>query len=380
MTHPSGIGSRSNGRFRHLSAWARSFAVALAAVLGLRATAALSGASPEIQREFIYDSPPPTPECHASTVCETKGALTAAWFGGTREKAPDVGIWFSRREGSGPAAVWSPPVELFNGVGAGTKGTRLPCWNPVLQRSGDEALTLYYKVGPSPDTWWGMRAISSDGGRTWTAPERLPAPHLGPIKNKAVRTSDNFLLFPSSTENAGWRVQFERFSPSRNVWQYPDAVSDPANLQGIQPTVLTAANGELIALGRTRKAGAIFRTVSNDQGITWTPLATIGMPNPNSGIDAVTLADQRHVLVYNHTRSGRSPLNVAVSTGDATQWSAVHVLETQAGEYSYPAVIQTSDGLVHIVYTWHRTRIRQVVLDPKKFKPVPIVDGRWPAP
>jgi alpha-L-rhamnosidase len=89
------------------------------------------------------------------------------------------------------------------------------------------------------------------------------------------------------------------------------------------------------------------------------------LPNPNSGIDAVSLRDGRALLVYNHTERSRSPLNVAVST-DGKAWKAALTLEEQPGEYSYPAVIQTSDGLVHVTYTWKRERIKHVVIDPRK--------------
>jgi predicted neuraminidase len=78
-------------------------------------------------------------------------------------------------------------------------------------------------------------------------------------------------------------------------------------------------------------------------------------------------------LVYNHTASGRSPLNVAVSS-DGKAWQAALALETEPGEYSYPAVIQTSDGLVHVTYTWKRTRVRHVVLDPTRLEPKPLGD------
>jgi predicted neuraminidase len=71
-------------------------------------------------------------------------------------------------------------------------------------------------------------------------------------------------------------------------------------------------------------------------------------------------------LVYNHTTKGRSPLNVAVSS-DGKKWTMVVDLEDQPGEYSYPAVIQTADGKVHVTYTWKRLRIRHAVLDPARF-------------
>jgi predicted neuraminidase len=93
------------------------------------------------------------------------------------------------------------------------------------------------------------------------------------------------------------------------------------------------------------------------------------LPNPSAGTDAVTLKDGRQLLVYNHSdRSRSSPgrqiLNVAVSR-DGISWKTVLTLEKQKGEYSYPAVIQASDGMVHISYTYDRKSIKYVVLDPQ---------------
>jgi predicted neuraminidase len=89
------------------------------------------------------------------------------------------------------------------------------------------------------------------------------------------------------------------------------------------------------------------------------------LPNPNAGTDAVTLRDGRHVLVYNPVPKGRTPLKVAISA-DGKTWHDAVTLERDPGEYSYPTVIQTADGLVHITYTWRRERIRHAVIDPAK--------------
>jgi predicted neuraminidase len=147
--------------------------------------------------------------------------------------------------------------------------------------------------------------------------------------------------------------------------------------QAIQPAILTHADGRVQILCRSRNAGRIVSAWSEDSGETWSTLEPIDLPNPNSGIDAVTLRDGRHLLVYNHTSRGRSPLNVAVSA-DGLVWRAAEVLESEPGEYSYPAVIQSSDGLVHVLYTWKRVRVKHVVLDPEKFNLRDFQDGRWP--
>lgn len=326
--------------------------------------AATSGQAvkPEIS-EFIFESAP-FASAHASTIVETRDGLAAAWFGGTREGASDVGIWVSRRVGG----TWTAPVEVATGVQP--DGTRFPTWNPVLFELRSGTLALFYKVGPNPREWWGMVRTSADDGRTWSDARRLPDGILGPIKNKPVRLADGTIVAPSSTETpespSTWRVHFERSRDAGATWSVsrPAASAGGAPIDAIQPSILTHAGGRLQAVGRTR-SGRVFETWSADGGQTWTPVALTELPNPSAGTDAVTLKDGRHLLVYNHTPKGRTPLHVAL-TRDGKTWETVHVLESEPGEYSYPAIVQTADGLVHITYTWRRERIKYVVIDPAK--------------
>ena len=316
--------------------------------------------------EFVFEIAP-FASAHASTIVDTSDGLVTAWFGGTREGAPDVGIWLSRRVNG----AWTPPIEVATGVQP--DGVRHPCWNPVLFYAPDKTLTLFYKVGPSPQTWWGMARTSRDGGKTWSESRRFPDGILGPIKNKPVRLADGTLLAGSSTESTGspstWRVHFERSTDGGMTWTtvVPPASGDGSEIQAIQPSILIHPGGKLQAVGRTR-SGRVFETWSSDAGRTWTPIALTSLPNPNAGIDAVTLRDGRHLIVYNHTPQGRTPLNVAISQ-DGKSWEPVLVLESEPGEYSYPAVIQGADGHVHITYTWKRQRIKHVEIDPARLKP-----------
>lgn len=78
--------------------------------------------------------------------------------------------------------------------------------------------------------------------------------------------------------------------------------------------------------------------------------------------------------------NGRRILNVALSR-NGIDWEATLILEhldRQDKQFSYPSVIQSRDGLMHIVYTWHRERIKQVVLDPERLETTPMPDGKWP--
>jgi len=89
------------------------------------------------------------------------------------------------------------------------------------------------------------------------------------------------------------------------------------------------------------------------------------LPNPSAGIDAVRLTDGRSLLIYNPTATGRGKLDIAVSS-DGKSWKRAVILEDSSGEYSYPAMIQTRDGRVHVTYTWRREKIKHVVIDPKR--------------
>lgn len=312
-----------------------------------------------IGSEFIDDAPA-VPSCHASTIAQSGDVLVAAWFAGTREKHPDVGIWIARRGSGG----WSKPIEVANGVQP--DGSRHPCWNPVLFQPSSGPLLLFFKVGPDPKTWWGMLMTSADAGQTWSAPRRLPDGVLGPIKNKPVELPGGMLLCPSSTEHDGWKVHFERTPDLGQTWSVTGPLQAEAGVKAIQPTLLShASNGgsRLQLLCRTNK-GFVYEAWSDDAGRSWSPLRATDLVSPNSGLDAVTLRDGRHLLVFNHTPTGRTPLNLAVST-DGQAWRSALTLEREPGEYSYPAIIQTPDGLVHVTYTWRRQRIRHLVIDPR---------------
>lgn len=335
-----------------------------------------------IKSEFIYECAP-FPSCHASTIVETPSGLVAAWFGGTKEKHPDVGIWTARMVDG----RWSAPVETANGVQAPLPDgapLRYPTWNPVLFQPKTGPLLLFYKCGPDPDAWWGMLTTSADHGQTWSKPDRLPDGIIGPVKNKPVQLPNGDLLCASSTEDAGWRVHFERSADLGKTWTRTSALNDGKNIEAIQPSILFTGGDTLLAVGRSRQ-NKLFQIASPDLGKTWGTMTLGSLPNPNSGTDAVTLKDGRHLIVYNHSQmiagkwgGFRTPLNLAISN-DGVTWQAAMVLENEpAAEFSYPAIIQTSDGMVHVTYTWKRKKVKHAVIDPTKLTGRNMPGGDWP--
>jgi predicted neuraminidase len=266
-----------------------------------------------------------------------------------------------------------------------------PVWNPVLfQPSGGDVMCFY----KCPDINTGEVVTSSDGGLTWSDWQPVGPDLTGPILNKPVQLDDGTIIAGSSIQeggsgSSGWSIHVERSTDNAQTWTKIGPISD-SKWNVIQPTILTHADGRLQLLMRSGSSSddnKIPTAWSSDKGLTWTPLENTAMPNNNCGLDAVTLKDGRHLLVYNHsTRNapgtggkGRGILNVAVSN-DGENWEAALVLDYRddGSRYTYPAVIQTRDGLVHVTYTFHRKRMKHVVIHPGALVTYPIVDGKWP--
>jgi predicted neuraminidase len=321
------------------------------------------------QREFIY-AEAPFDSAHASTIVETPSRiLIAAWFGGTAEGRPDVRIWLSCKP---PGRPWSPPVPMSDTL-------NMPTWNPVLFQDGMRTW-LFFKVGPSPREWVGAYRTSEDEGVTWNPVIYLPAGLSGPVRVKPIRLSDGTWLAGTSVEAGyrsdtlavapykSWAGWVERSTDQGVTWTRHGPITVPGEPFGvIQPTLWETSSGKVRMLLRsTGRIGRIVASSSNDGGLTWEAARPTQLPNPNAGIDVVRLRDGRLVLIYNHLLHGRDTIHLAISKDEGDTWSDPLVLEEGQGEFSYPAVIQSADGLVHITYTWRRTHIRHLVVDPLK--------------
>ena len=380
-----------------------------------------------LKDEFLYEHTY-FPEAHASTIVELKnGDLVAGYFGGTHERNPDVCIWVNiKKKGSNE---WSKPILAADGVlslddpnakymglsGLNDETTpavegpiktpdtydyvtktshltnvsdrlkRKACWNPVLFEMPDGELWLFFKIGAFVRDWTGWVTKSKDGGLTWSEKEPLPfdaegRAFLGPIKNKP-ELLDGRLLCPSSTEHDGWRFHMEILDLKTGEWTWipvesTEAIKTDDNqmhpIDCIQPSILKLKDGRLQVLMRTHNA-YIATSYSSDNGNTWTPVTLLDIENNQSGTDAVTLRDGRHVLIYNNFKTlpmapkgVRTPCSIALSD-DGTNWRHVLTLEdSPIDEYSYPAIIQGKDGRIHCVYTWRRQRVVYKQIDLEK--------------
>lgn len=360
--------------------------------------------------EWLYEEAD-FPQCHSASIVETtKGDLVATYFGGTKERNPDVSIWVSRKpKGS---KTWTAPQMVADGVELkplkpnpegkvsqvvtpqkpAFKGKFMPipewaswktnrgeaaignnyreaCWNPVLYQVPGGELQLYFKIGPNVAGWKGWVCRSKDGGKTWSQREPLPDGIYGPVKNKPV-LSKGRLIAPTSDERDGWKLYFEYSDDMGKTWKRSPFVEADEGVKAIQPSIIFLPDGRLQAVCRTRSRH-VGITYSSDNGETWSKLQLIDTPNNNSGLDAVTLQDGSFAMICNHwpiepdkEKGARTPLALLKSK-DGIHWEHWMTLEdSPISQYSYPSIIQTKDGHIHVVYTWRRERVKHVEILP----------------
>lgn len=318
-------------------------------------------------KSYIFAEPNrPFRQCHASTLAVlTDGTIVSAWFGGTVEGDPDVDIWGSVRKNG----VWSPPFRF-----AGEPD--LPHWNPVLFESPDGGiLYLFYKVGHHIPEWYTRVCTSTDGGLTWSKPIELVegdrSGGRGPVKNKMIVLQDGTWLAPASVETAtAWDAFVDRSRDNGRSWTPSSAVPlQHAGLQGlgiIQPTLWESEPGIVHMLLRSTE-GAIYRSDSKDGGTTWCEAYATSQPNNNSGIDLAKLEDGQLFLVHNPVAgnwAARTPLVLSRSSDNGCNWEEALKLESEPGEFSYPAIV-TRNSKLYVTYTSNRETIAfwEIALD-----------------
>lgn len=307
-----------------------------------------------LERHMMYETDAERPECHCSTLVELpSGDLLGAWYAGSREGAADVAVMTARKPRQ--RGKWHAAEVVSDTPGQ-------PEGNPVLflDRWGHTWLFFVTITGAG---WASARLQtlkSEDEGWTWEGPVVLGEP-LGTMpRNKPFFADDERVLLPLYDETT-WRG-FVYISDDRcETWRRSGWMESPSGC--IQPTLFSRGDGTLVALLRDRGREQVWRSESTDGGETWSPCVATALPNPNAAVDALLLDSGNVVLAFNDSREARTPLSLAWSEDWGETWPIKLDLETDPGEYSYPAVVQDSGGRIHVAYTWRRKAIAHVVLD-----------------
>lgn len=318
------------------------------------------------EEEFIVA--PGNMQVHAASIAELKdNTLAAVWYGGKYEGSPDTQIYFTTRA---TGKNWTPPAGIVNRASVSKELNRYikKIGNPLVFTDQDNRLVLLF-VTVSVGGWSGSSLnikVSSDKGKTWSRSQRLT---LSPffnvselVRNNPLRLADGGFVVPIYHEFIGIFSELLWLRPgdgehtpvyfkTRMTWGMPY----------LQPTIVGLTLDRAVAFHRSGRSNSrIAMSLSRDAGMTWTTPQSLDLPNPGSGLNALPLSDGRILLAFNDSSSSRENLSLAVL--EPTERAAV--LENTPGEeFSYPYMIRSSDGKIHLVYTWQRKRIKHVVFN-----------------
>ena len=312
------------------------------------------------------------PSVHGANVVETlDGGLLATWFGGSREGGKDVVLWGAEYY---PGSLnWSAPRRIIGPAETQAKLGRYikTVGNSVLVRGEQGELWLYY-VTVSVGGWAGsaLNAIlSQDDGKTWDAPRRLitsPFFNVSTLnKSAAFLYGDGTLGLPVYHEFIG---KFSELLHLDNNAQVLDKIRITQGRRSIQPLILPLDSKRAITLMRDSgpRPGRVLVSRSEDAGRHWRKEEKLALPNPDSAVAGLRRPDGSLLLVLNDTEAGRNSLALAVSRDEGKSWKTVrHFEQDMVGrsEYSYPYLIRSSNGTMHLLYTWNRKRIRHIAFN-----------------
>jgi len=307
--------------------------------------------APLLSEEDVFDQIPGKTRSHAATLTAfADGELLAAWYSYSgSDELKGSAIYTARRRSD--ALKWEEPQLLADRPeGDG---------NPVLYSEGDD-VWFFQAVVPAR---WSTSHIefqrSHDRGRTWASPRVLTQALGSNTRFPPIRTALGSLLLPAYDDFLGRSLFFE--SKDGENWEFLSAIGTASG--DIQPSVARLSNGRLLAVMRNQRATWLWLTASDDGGRTWSQPVDAGFPNPGTPAVLLRLASGNLILVFNDSTRERRPLSMTLTRNEGQTWTAPRVLANGDSTYSYPSAVQTPDGLIHLVYSLGRDKIRHITVN-----------------
>jgi len=300
-------------------------------------------------------------DAHASNIIELPtGVFLMAWFSGS-EGDDGVCIVVSRLEVGG--TKWSSPQIV-------SAQAMRSAQNPVLFHDQEAGVTYLLHTSQAAMLGQGTAEVrwlrSTDGGLAWTEPETLFTEAGAFVRNQMLLSQSGGWLLPMYYTPNGFGDFATHYSVMKrtedkgSTWQEVEMTQ--MNDWLAQPTVTRLQDGSLFGFHRDRQAMHLYSQTSTDDGKTWSKARQTELPNNNSGIQVTTTRTGALALVFNNLQGGpRTPISLAISEDNGATWPYVRDLDTlYPGDFSYPSIIEGSDGLLHITYTYHRETIKYV--------------------
>jgi predicted neuraminidase len=322
------------------------------------------------------------PSSHAANLLELRnGDVLCVWFSGTWEGSSEVGIVISRRRKG--SRNWEQTRLIDRRPGESFQ-------NPVLFQEPDGTLDLYHSTQGADVGEANAHVLhlqSKDNGETWSEPALLFAKAGAFSRHPPLILEDGKWMLPltyvtSKDIGVGSETNFAATELSQDKGLTWTECVMAASEGKIQPTVVALGHGRLLAFLRSRASDFIYSSSSGD-GCVWSPAKPTVLPNNNASVQAFRLRDGHLVIAFDNssvdrakgTQGLRKPLSVALSEDEGKTWAYVRDLEVgRAGygiaeqspkspgreEYSYPSIMQTRDGTIHVAYTYRRQTIKVV--------------------
>lgn len=361
--------------------------------------------------------PSPTVQNHAANLSLLPdGTLACVWFGGTMEGMGDISIYMSRLASG--SDVWSAPEKMSDDPQKSEQ-------NPMLFNAPDGKVWLLYTSQTSghQDGAVVKCRISSDGGKTFGEVSTLCDVPGTFVRQPIVVNDRGEWLLPVfrciGVPGARWSGDVDTAAvlvsnDAGASWTMHDV---PDSIGAVHMNIVPLGGDEMVAVYRNRFSEQVLRSRSHDGGRNWSAPEPTDLPNNNSSVQAVRTSDGRIAVVYNHANASmsedrrlslydeiagdeaetaaevvepvgrkavwgvpRAPLSLAFSSDSGESFGGRVDLETGDGfcltnnskdglnrEFSYPSILASPDGAIHVAFTYFRRAIKYIRLSPGHF-------------